>query len=581
MKTDYSETQPAPTPETLFLITGGGKGITAENAAALAAAYGSRFLLLGSSDLVDEPAWADGAETDQALKTRAAEHLNAQGKRPTPAEIGRMARGVLSSREIRSTLARIAEAGGSAEYLSADITDREALARALEPHLDQIQGVLHGAGALADKYIGDKQEEDFELVYGVKVDGLRHLLEIIPAEQLRWLILFSSVAGFYGNPGQADYSLGNEVLNKYAHFTARQAPDTRVLAVDWGPWDGGMVTPQLKRILTRRNVELIPLQEGTAALIDLLTEPGPHPQVVAGSPLPYPAGSPGEQLEKHRIHRRLSLEGNPFLKDHVIGGRAVLPTVCAVGWIVGGCENLFPGYRFSEVSDYRVFKGILFDDSLASAHTLDLEELGKSSRSVRLQGRIWSTGPDGQRINHYQAVVELRRELPEAPRFPEADLARTQPISGEELYLGKTLFHGSSFQGVREVLNHSPEGITLRCRTPRISPRAQGQFPVRSFNPFMADVHLQSLLIWSSLYRDVKGLPLKIEGGQQFQELDFGQETFATMQVREVSNHNLTADVVVHDRAGIVSARVNRAQITLSERLDVLFADNRLEAPAR
>jgi hypothetical protein len=97
----------------------------------------------------------------------------------------------------------------------------------------------------------------------------------------------------------------------------------------------------------------------------------------------------------------------------------------------------------------------------------------------------------------------------------------------------------------------------------------------------MADVHLQSLLIWSSLYRDVKGLPLKIEGGQQYRPLEFEQETYATMQVREVSNHNLTADVVVHDRSGTVSARVDRAQITLSERLDVLFADNQLEVPAR
>ena len=567
----------APTQDTLFLITGGGKGITAENAVALAAAYGSRFLLLGSSPLEKEPGWAAGAESDQDLKSRAAQRLKDREQKPTPAEISRMAKRVLSSREIRMTLERITEAGGRAEYLSADITDREALARALKPFSGQIQGLLHGAGALADKYIGDKQEQDFEQVYGVKVDGLRHLLDLIPSDQLRWLILFSSVAGFYGNAGQADYSLGNEVLNKYAHFLARKAPDTIVAAVDWGPWDGGMVTPQLKRILSRRNVELIPIEQGTAALLDLLSGNGSHPQVVAGAPLPYPVLSPGDTLEKHLIHRQLTLANNPFLEDHVIGGRAVLPTVCAVGWMVGGCENLFPGYQFFEVSDYRVFKGILFDDSLAESHTLELEELEKSSQAVRLQARIWSQGPDGQRINHYQTAVELRRELPEAPVFPDADLERTQPISGEELYQGKTLFHGPRFQGVREVLNHAPERITLRCRAPRISPRDQGQFPVKSFNPFLADIHLQSLLIWSSLYNNVKGLPLRIEGGRQYQVLDFEHETYATMQVIEASKHNLTADVIIHDRRGRVHSRVSRAQITLSKRLDELFAQNQLE----
>lgn len=567
-----------PTAETLFLVTGGGKGITAENAVALADAFGSRFLLLGSSPLREEPGWAEGASGEKELKSRAVQHLQDQGKKGHPREIGRMARRVQSSREIRSTLARISAAGGSAEYLAADLTDREALHRALAPHADQIQGLLHGAGALADKYIGEKKEADFELVYGVKTDGLRHLLDLIPAEQLEFVILFSSVAGFYGNAGQADYSLGNEVLNKYAHYLAGKQPGARVLAVDWGPWDGGMVTPQLKRILTRRDVELIPVEAGTAALVDLLSRKGTPVQVLAGGTLPYPSVSPGPDLETHLIHRRLSLAANPFLKDHVIGGRAVLPTVCAVGWIVSGCEDLYPGYRFYEVSEYRVFKGIIFDDSLAGSHTLELQELEKSSGAVRLKGRIWSRSEDGQRINHYQAVVELRRDRPDPPVFDELNLDRSAPITGEELYQGSTLFHGPVFQGVQEVLNHSPRGITIRCRAPIVSPVAQGQFQVRSFNPYLADIHLQSLLIWSSLYQDVKGLPLTIEGGTQFREVDFDTETFATMQVVQKSKHNLTADVIIHDRQGTIHSRVSRAQITLSKRLDALFADNRIKA---
>ncbi len=55
----------------------------------------------------------------------------------------------------------------------------------------------------------------------------------------------------------------------------------------------------------------------------------------------------------HRLHRTLRLADNPFLVDHVIGGRAVLPTVCAVAWMVNACEQLYPGATFQRVDDYR------------------------------------------------------------------------------------------------------------------------------------------------------------------------------------------------------------------------------------
>ena len=53
-----------PTKDTHFLVSGGGKGITAENVIALAQAFQSRFTLLGRSELLaEEPEWAVGQET--------------------------------------------------------------------------------------------------------------------------------------------------------------------------------------------------------------------------------------------------------------------------------------------------------------------------------------------------------------------------------------------------------------------------------------------------------------------------------------------------------------------------------------
>ena len=81
-----------------------------------------------------------------------------------------------------------------------------------------------------------------------KVHGLRAMLSAVDEASLSHLALFSSTSGFYGNVGQSDYAAANEVLNKFAHAFERRFPACRAVVFDWGPWDGGMVTPFLKSL---------------------------------------------------------------------------------------------------------------------------------------------------------------------------------------------------------------------------------------------------------------------------------------------------------------------------------------------
>ena len=567
-----------PSESTHFLVSGGGKGITAENTVALAKAFQSSFTLLGRSELLrEEPDWAAGLDTDVDLRQSILQYYTERNKKLSPKQMDQKIGEVLSSREIHSTLNRIKEAGGEADYLQVDITNIEDIEKQLSPNKTKITGLLHGAGALADKYIEDKKESDFELVYGVKVDGLKNILSLIPPEQLDFLILFSSVAGFYGNIGQSDYSLSNEILNKFAHHLKQSHPSCHVLAVDWGPWDGGMVTPQLKRILTKKKIQVISLKEGTETLIELLHKPNSSPQWVVGSPMPFPSPKVGNDLHSYRIFRQLTLGANPFLADHVIGGKAVLPTVCAVGWFINNCEKLYPGFRFFSVRDYQVFKGIVFDQDLADEYLLELKETHKSSGSVIFEGKISSESPEGKLRNHYQALVELRKTIPDQPQIQGFELLHESPQNGLQYYEDKILFHGPRFRGVQEVLNLSHSGLTARCELPSFPIREQGQFPVGSFNPFLADIHLQSLLIWASSQLGSIGLPLKISGGTQYKPVDFDTTTYATMQVQSSSNHRLIADVISHDEMGNIYSHVEGAEITLNNKLFDLFKDNKLE----
>ncbi len=573
---------PAVRAESVFLVSGGARGITAHCVVKLTERYHCSFVLLGRSALSDsEPVWAAGCEDAAALKQAAFRELAADGAKPKPAQVQREVDHVLAMREIRGTLAAVTAAGGDADYLCADVTDRAALQAALVPWRERITGILHGAGVLADKRIEKKTPQDFERVYAAKVDGLVNLLACIPMAQLEQLILFSSVAGFYGNVGQADYAVANEILNKTAHRLQREYPGCRVLAIDWGPWDGGMVTPELKHALAERGVEVIPVPAGTTLLADALAAPEVTPQRVVGGPMLFPAARIDSTLRTHRLRRRLTVEQNPFLYDHVIGGAAVLPTVCAVAWMANLSEQLYPGYTFFQSDDYKALKGIVFDETLADEYLLELKELSKSPAELVFEGVISSQSPNGRPRYHYSARLTLVRELPEPPLYAGMDLREIEPVSGASLYDGETLFHGPAFRGVDRVLAVTERGVTLRCKLPAVSADRQGQFPVQFFNPYLIDSHLQSLLIWAKQRYGFGGLPLQIKKSEHFRPAGFDEVTYATMEVRSATEHTLIADVTAHDAEGRIYSRVSGAEITLSARLNELFRQREVDSLRR
>ncbi len=95
-------------------------------------------------------------------------------------------------------------------------------------------------------------------------------MRCVTPSQLNYLVLFSSVVGFYGNVGQSDYAIANEILNKSAHLVKRNYPQSHVVAINWGPWDSGMVSPELKQAFAERNIETIPVAVLAQMLVDEL-----------------------------------------------------------------------------------------------------------------------------------------------------------------------------------------------------------------------------------------------------------------------------------------------------------------------
>jgi NAD(P)-dependent dehydrogenase (short-subunit alcohol dehydrogenase family) len=569
----------------VFLVSGGARGITAHCVVALAKRYQCKFILLGRSAYVPQPAWAVGIDGEAALKKAIMAEISGRGEKPTPAAIQKQFNSISASREIGETLAAIAQAGGQAEYLAGDVTNAESVRAAAATgaaKFGPITGILHGAGNLADKRIEQKTEKDYETVFAAKVGGLENLLACVPLANLQHLILFSSVAGFFGNVGQADYAIANEILNKAAYLVRRQAPHCRVVAIDWGPWEGGMVTPVLKQYFAQQGVKVIPLDVGAQMLLEEL-EIGTDAQIVVGGALAFPTAEAANQdfgqLKTHELQRQLSLNENPFLADHVVNSNAVLPMVCAISWIANACEGLYPGYKFFGYNQYKVLKGIVFDETLASHYTLTLRETHKDAEQITFEATISSKTSDGKLRYHYKADPILVRQKPSAPHFGGVDLTPSANLEGLPLYEQKVIFHGWSFRGVKRILNMSEQKTTMQCHLAPVPLEYQGQFPCSAFNLYAVDVALQSMGLFARLTYEMGSLPLQTGKAEVYREIPFGQGFYVTLEPRHITPNSVNCDLNIHDADGGVYIRVYASEITLSKRLIDMFFLNTLATP--
>ncbi|WP_103350963.1 type I polyketide synthase [Amycolatopsis sp. CA-128772] len=243
-------------PDSVVLLVGGARGITARAAVAFAAS-GCRLELAGRTPWPGEP--------DDLPEDPAAMRAVLAGRGGPVAGIERRVRTVLAQREIGRTLGEIRAAGGNAAYTALDVRDPDAVRR-LVKDLGRIDGVVFAAGVIDDKLMADKDEESFRTVFGTKADGARILLDALDAEP-GFVAFFGSIAAVLGNRGQTDYAAANDALE-----TLGANWPGRAVTVHWGPWapdadHGGMVSPELAREYRRRDIGLLDPAEATAALL--------------------------------------------------------------------------------------------------------------------------------------------------------------------------------------------------------------------------------------------------------------------------------------------------------------------------
>jgi NAD(P)-dependent dehydrogenase (short-subunit alcohol dehydrogenase family)/acyl carrier protein len=575
-------------PGDVIVVSGGGRGVTAATAVALAQRFRPTLVLLGRSPAPKvEPDWLVGLNTEADIKRELAGRLNGS---VTPKLVGNQYAKVMAARETRQTLERIEAAGAKAVYLTADVRQPKAIAGLLATVREEfgpVRGIIHGAGVLADARIEDKNDDQFERVYSTKVDGLRSLLAAVNPSDLKALVLFSSSTGRFGRVGQADYAIANEVLNKIARQQAARLPNCRVLAMNWGPWDGGMVTSSLKSVFAKEALPLIAPGSGAAHLIRELTSAGPSATeiVVLGGPLPEtapapvaaPVASPALAVAFERV---LDLAEHPILQSHVLDGRPVLPMAMMFEWLAHAALHQNPGLTFHGCNDLRVLHGVIVADGPPPELRILAGKATRKDSAFVAPVELHSKRPDGKDVLHARGEVVLVSDLPVAPPAAEPPTIAEYKRRREEIYRS-LLFHGRELQAIDQVEGCSEEGIIVHAKTAP-APGVWLRQPLRQkwlTDPLALDCAFQALILWSLDRRGAAGLPCLATRYRQYRRSFPSDGVRVVARVAKATNLHALADIEFLDADGKLVARLEGYECVIDAGLQRAFRRNRL-APA-
>jgi acyl transferase domain-containing protein/acyl-CoA synthetase (AMP-forming)/AMP-acid ligase II/acyl carrier protein len=167
------------------------------------------------------------------------------------------------------------QAGGTrVTVVRADVADRAQVARLLADLAASgtpLRGIVHAAGLLDGGMLLQQAPARLRAVMAPKVLGALHLDALTRDLPLDFFVLYASVSGLLGSPGQGNYAAANTFLDALAHH--RRAQGRPALSVDWGPFSVvGMGAALEERGLraVSRGMETLTPDEGLSVLARLL-----------------------------------------------------------------------------------------------------------------------------------------------------------------------------------------------------------------------------------------------------------------------------------------------------------------------
>ena len=481
-----------PDRDTVFMVTGAAGSIVSAIISDLAAASGGTFHLL---DLVPAPDAADPDltrfRTDRdGLKRELADRIRERGERPTPKLVERELARIERARAALDAIEAIEGAGGKAHWHQVDLTNPEQVSAAVAAS-GPVDVLLHCGGVEISHFLPDKPQREYDLVFDVKAHGWLNILAALEeagTDGPKTAIVFSSIAGRFGNGGQTDYSAANDLLCKSISYMRRSGA-TRGVAIDWTAWAQiGMASRgSIPKMMEVAGIDMLPPEIGIPVVRRELTAGGAGGEVVEAGSLGLMAEERHETggLDIEQATAALGERGGPmtgqitgltsggvltvrteldpsrqaFLNDHRIDGTPVLPGVMGMEGFAETATALLPGFKVVELEAVDLLAPFKFyrDQPRTVILHARLRDGGEGTvlADCDLIGRRTLRGKGEQETRHFIGRARLARKAPAAPK------ATVSPVDadGDETGVGHdavygVYFHGPAYQVLERAWRH-------------------------------------------------------------------------------------------------------------------------------
>lgn len=449
-----------------WIISGGGRGITAFCARELAKKHRVTLHLLGRTS--PEPVPDEWMQLSRSNPAELRQRLLAQGGADSGVDWDSVKRRIELQENLRANLAL----GLDTHYHCVDIRDRERLAEVIESIRARgkpIRGLLHGAGIEEARSFLRKHPERILATLFTKVVGLQNLLQAIPESELSAVIGFGSQSGRFGGEGQADYSCASDLLAKLL-TSHRLESAVRCTTFHWPAWAGlGMaVRPESRFALKRAGRAFLEPEMGARFLLQEIGAGLPESEVLIMNGTlekraPGPRSSSASQQATGPLRLRpvseegkgldceilLHPEQHPLLNDHRLNGRPVVPAALSMELAARAALRTTPSEQPFQLSDIKIKRPLIIGRS-GQLRTLVRVRPDAAVAHVQVLGRPIPNGTRREKsLSCEVRTLEERKDVQPVELPAGIELYPVKYPSSAEACPRGQIFHGPSLQSLK------------------------------------------------------------------------------------------------------------------------------------
>ena len=444
-------------PGDTILVTGGGKGITAECLFELTQAVKVNVAIVGSSQEPD--ALHDSVNSDK-------------------------------NNELRTNLERFKKTGIKFKYYQCDIRDQQDVSKLflqVESDLGNIKGIIHAAGINILHRLDDLEWSDFLQILQPKMQGLYNLIKAAKLTELKLFSVFSSIIGHSGMMGNSDYSYANEWMSLVLNRLQETHKNINCQAYSFSVWSDVGMGAKLGSIdvLNSIGVSAIPIDSGVRKFVEMSSLKWPNTDMIVCSRV---GGLETIEFSKNKLPINRFLESvqyiqpgvelisevfltpeiDKYLSDHDFEGSLLFPAVLGIEAMVEcsmACIN----------ANNVISVGLPTLQNLSFDRAIIIPEEGRSIRiyvqvaepdstGVQVANVVIRSSVTNYQVDYFSAQCVWEKsdiDLPESD-FQLNDALLLDPVN--DLY-GKILFQGPMFQNIESFHELSSKHCTVKIKT--------------------------------------------------------------------------------------------------------------------